>query len=27
VSNANFGQTNTQAGFMRIAQIMFRFNF
>jgi hypothetical protein len=27
VSNANFGQTNTQAGFMRITQIMFRFNF
>ena len=27
VNNANFGQTNTQAGFMRITQIMFRFNF
>ncbi len=23
--NANFGQTNTQAGFMRITQVMFRF--
>jgi hypothetical protein len=27
VGNANFGQTNLQAGFMRITQIMFRFNF
>jgi trimeric autotransporter adhesin len=27
VNNSNFGQTNTQAGFMRITQIMFRFNF
>jgi hypothetical protein len=27
VSNSNFGQTNTQAGFMRITQIMFRFSF
>jgi hypothetical protein len=26
-SNANFGQTNIQAGFMRITQIMFRFSF
>ncbi len=25
--NANFGRTNLQAGFMRITQIMFRFNF
>ena len=25
--NSNFGQTNTQAGFMRITQIMFRFTF
>ena len=27
VNNSNFGQTNTQAGFMRITQIMFRFSF
>ena len=27
VGNANFGQTTSQAGFMRITQIMFRFNF
>ena len=26
-SNTNFGQTTTQAGFMRITQIMFRFSF
>jgi len=26
-SNTNFGQTNTQAGFMRITQVMFRFSF
>ena len=25
--NANFGRTNTQAGFMRLLQFMFRFNF
>ena len=25
--NSNFGQTNIQAGFMRITQIMFRFAF
>ena len=25
--NSNFGQTNIQAGFMRITQIMFRFSF
>ena len=27
VSNSNFGQTNIQAGFMRITQIMFRYSF
>jgi hypothetical protein len=27
VGNSNFGQTTTQAGFMRITQIMFRFSF
>jgi hypothetical protein len=27
VNNSNFGQTNTQAGFMRITQIMVRFSF
>jgi hypothetical protein len=27
VSNSNFGQTTIQAGFMRITQVMFRFNF
>ena len=27
VGNSNFGQTNLQAGFMRITQIMFRFSF
>jgi trimeric autotransporter adhesin len=26
-SNTNFGQTNIQAGFMRITQVMFRFSF
>ena len=26
-SNSGFGQTNIQAGFMRITQLMFRFNF
>jgi hypothetical protein len=25
--NSNFGQTNVQAGFMRITQISFRFTF
>ena len=25
--NSNFGQTNVQAGFMRITQIMLRFSF
>ena len=25
--NSNFGQTNTQAGFQRITQLMFRFGF
>jgi hypothetical protein len=27
VGNANFGQTNTQVGFSRMIQLMFRFNF
>src|SRR5262249_56021652 len=27
VGNSNFGQTNIQAGFMRITQVMFRFQF
>lgn len=27
VNNSNFGQTNTQAGFMRITQLTFRFRF
>jgi hypothetical protein len=27
VGNSNFGQTNTQAGFQRITQLMFRFGF
>jgi hypothetical protein len=27
LGNANFGQTTGQAGFMRITQLMFRFNF
>jgi hypothetical protein len=27
VGVSNFGQTNTQAGFMRIMQFMFRFSF
>jgi hypothetical protein len=27
LSNSNFGQTNIQAGFMRITQIMFRYSF
>ena len=27
VSNANFGQTGVQAGFMRITQVMFRYSF
>jgi trimeric autotransporter adhesin len=27
VGNSNFGQTNTQAGFQRITQLMFRFSF
>ena len=27
VGNSNFGQTNVQAGFMRITQIMFRYQF
>ena len=26
-SNSNFGRTTSQAGFMRITQVMFRFNF
>jgi hypothetical protein len=27
VGSSNFGQTTIQAGFMRIAQLMFRFSF
>jgi hypothetical protein len=27
VGNSNFGQTNVQAGFMRITQLMFRYSF
>ena len=27
VGNSNFGQTATQAGFMRITQLMFRYSF
>jgi len=27
IGNANFGTIGSQAGFMRITQIMFRFNF
>jgi hypothetical protein len=27
VGSTNFGQTNTQSGFMRITQLMFRFSF